>query len=276
MCRECFSDPQLASECGVRRTEHLRSLPLFSALEDPQLETLVESVVVHEVSADGWLYFQGDPADCFFFVEEGQIALLRHSSSGDEVIVTIVGPGETFEDETVLLDDPRRAVSCRALTASRLLCFDRELFSRLVDESPRLARQLLLLLHRRNQMLLDEIEQKTLQSATERLMAFLVREATDTRSPRVSLTYPKRVLAARLSIKPETLSRIFSKLQKCDLLDIEGNEITLVQPAALREGLSCETCCRRFWGCPGAVAKSSPALAGLALRSQSQPGIATP
>ena len=47
------------------------------------------------------------------------------------------------------------------------------------------------------------------------------------------LDIPKQVLASRLSIKPETLSRIFRNLTNAGLIAIHGNEITVLDRAHL-------------------------------------------
>ncbi|MDY7091885.1 MAG: Crp/Fnr family transcriptional regulator [Acidobacteriota bacterium] len=260
MCRECLHDAALAARCNERRAELVRGQYLFSGLSDRQLEAVFGAMNAVDVEAEQWLYLQNEPAECFFLVEEGEVALLRHSSDGDEVIVAIVGPGETFADEVLFLEEPRHSVSCRALTPACVISFDRRQFSGLLDSSPQLARKVMATLHRRNQMLLDELEQKTLHSATERLVSFLASEAQgDLCSQRISLSYPKKVLASRLSIKPETLSRILAKLRECSLVEMDGSDIVLNQSTVQREGLSCESCCRRFWGCPGARARAEQA-----------------
>lgn len=255
MCKECICDAALAAQCSERRAELVRSQYLFSDLTDRQLEQLFRAMSVHEVEAEEWLFFQGEAAERFFLVEEGELALLRHSVDGEEVIVAIVGPGETFSEEVLFLELPRHSVGCRALTRCSVIAFDAGALAGLLDQ-PSLSRKLITTLHRRNQILLHEIEQRTLQSATDRLLSFLVREASSgERGERVTLAYPKRTLAARLSIKPETLSRILARLRDCSLLELDGNEIVLTQPAALRESLECKSCSRRFWGCPGYLAR---------------------
>ena len=191
---------------------------------------------------------------------------MRNSEDGEEVIVAIVGPGETFAEESLLSDPAVHAIGCRSLTPCSLISFDVGRLARLLDE-PAFARKLMTTLHRRNQILIDEIEHQALRSATDRLLGFLRREAGNGgRSGRVSLSYPKRTLASRLSIKPETLSRILARLRDCSMLEVDGNDIVLVESSALRDTGGCEDCARRFWGCPGYVAPRQAAAATRARR----------
>jgi CRP-like cAMP-binding protein len=248
-------DAALAAQCNERRAALVRGQYLFSGLTDRQLEEVFRRMAVEEPDAEEWLFFQNDAADRFYLVEEGEVALLRHSAEGEEVIVAIVGPGETFAEEALFEEAPRHSVSCRALTPCSVIGFDAGALAHLLDQ-PEVLRKLMITLHRRNQILLDEIEQRALQSATDRLLSFLVKETGGgSRGERVALAYPKRTLASRLSIKPETLSRILARLRDCSLLEVDGNEIVLTEPAALRESLECQSCSQRFWGCPGYLAR---------------------
>ena len=118
MCRECIHDAALAARCNERRSALVKSQYLFSDLADRELEAAYRRMRVVEADADEWLFLQGEAAERFYLVEEGQVALLRHSAEGEEMIVAIVGPGETFAEEVLFLDAPRHSVSCRALTGT--------------------------------------------------------------------------------------------------------------------------------------------------------------
>ena len=91
-----------------------------------------------------------------------------------------------------------------------------------------------------------EIERVTVRSAGERLLDFLASDAAGEHPPRLS----KRTLASRLSIRPETLSRVVRQLKDEGLLDeIDGRLV----PLAACDGTAapCRDCPGRAWGCPG-------------------------
>ena len=75
---------------------------------------------------------------------------------------------------------------------------------------------LLASMSRRLHMLVNQIESLTLQNATYRLVAYLLEEIPrDVKtSPEVQLTTPKGVIASRLAIQPETLSRSLAELRQ--------------------------------------------------------------
>ena len=182
MCRACIDDESAALVCAERLPDYLRRRDLFGDLTEEQLDEVVDRSRTVRLTAGRWLYRQGDRADRFFVVREGQIALFRQSSEGRESIITIVGPDEVFGDELIFLPEATNDLNARSVGDSTLLSIDRAGFRSFLEESPSLGLRLLGTLHRRQRMLLDHIERLTLQDATQRLMATGT-EATRTDKP---------------------------------------------------------------------------------------------
>jgi CRP-like cAMP-binding protein len=80
---------------------------------------------------------------------------------------------------------------------------------------------------RRLRVRIGDIDHLALQSATGRLVEYLVQQASDGRAGpvEIELTVPKHVLASRLSMQPETLSRILRRLTDEGLLRVEGRSV---------------------------------------------------
>jgi CRP-like cAMP-binding protein len=81
---------------------------------------------------------------------------------------------------------------------------------------------------------LREIETLTLENATHRLARFLThREVAG--DGRIHLNLSRQDIAARLSIKPETLSRIIRGLIDEGVISVDGKEIRILNHKALAE-----------------------------------------
>src|SRR5438270_13967592 len=70
----------------------LRSVPIFTEIDDEQLEQLSGAVERHHVPANEWLFHQGDPPDANYVVASGRFAavgldgqVLREMASGDSI-----------------------------------------------------------------------------------------------------------------------------------------------------------------------------------------------
>lgn len=81
-----------------------------------------------------------------------------------------------------------------------------------------------------------EIDRLTLHNAAFRLVTYLLDQIPSTHlgASHVLLDIPKKVMASRLSITPETLSRTFSSLIKDGLISIRDNAVTLNDVERLR------------------------------------------
>ena len=81
-----------------------------------------------------------------------------------------------------------------------------------------------------------EIDRLTLHSATFRVATYLLDQLPSTQIgvSKVKLDTPKHIIAARLSITPETLSRSFAKLSREGLIKVQDNAVTLNDVEKLR------------------------------------------
>jgi NADH:ubiquinone reductase (H+-translocating) len=76
-----------------------------------------------------FIYRQGDPANFFYAIEEGEVEALRSTESAQaSTAFAFLGPGDFF-GEAALLQDPSYQVSMRARTAVRVKAMSRNLFS---------------------------------------------------------------------------------------------------------------------------------------------------
>ena len=257
MCKACSVDYASALVCQERIPEYLHQLYLFRGLAEESLEEIFASSRTRRLDDGHWLYREGDVAERFYVVREGQVALFRQSPEGRESVIAIVGQDEVFGEELLIKDDARHDVHARAVGDCTLLGIEGRAVRSLMTRSLELSQRVMKTLHRRQQMLLDHIERLTLHDATGRLMAYLFDRSSKAAAGarRLRLTIPKSTLASHLSIQPETLSRIFARLKECQHLIQDGDDLILLAPEDLRSGVGCSRCHLRYWGCPGPAAR---------------------
>jgi CRP-like cAMP-binding protein len=215
----------------------LRRAYLFADMSEPHLQTLIQGMHDVHLEAGHSLFRHGQPANRFYFLREGLVKLFRLSPEGDEKIIELMRPGETFAEAVMFMGNVGRyPVSAEAVNESRLYAFEQKALLGLLEDSIDATYGLLGSMSRRLHMLVNQIESLTLQNATYRLVAFLLEEIPrDVKaSPEVQLTTPKGVIASRLAIQPETLSRILAKLRQGGLIEVQGNHITVRDVQALR------------------------------------------
>jgi CRP/FNR family transcriptional regulator, dissimilatory nitrate respiration regulator len=211
----------------------IEGIPLFEPLDAEQRRRVLESARVLRLERGQILFTRGDPAQGFYLVLEGTIKLYLLSPEGEEKVVEVMQPGQTFAEAVMFMEQEAYPVNAAALTNLRLAAFSNAVFIQLLRESPGLALRMLATLSRRLHGLLHQIDELALQDATHRLVAYLLmlpREVEDT----IALDLPKQVIAARLAIKPETLSRTLAALRERQLLAVEGDRILRLDLEALQ------------------------------------------
>lgn len=214
--------------------DDLRTTPLLSGLERAQLERITAKARRRRLSEGDWLFRHGDPSRHFFLVVRGQIRLFRASADGAEKVIEIVGPGQTFAEALTFLNAPRYPVSAAALLDTEVIAIDAQDFADLLRGSVDTCFLVLGALSKRLRALIGEIDKLTLHSARSRVAGYLLDHCPEDR-PAFSLDVRKGVIASRLSIQPETFSRMVKQLASAGVISVQGAHVTIHDRAALIE-----------------------------------------
>lgn len=214
--------------------EDLKRGLLFARLSEEQLERVARSAARVHLAEGQSLFEQGDPAKRFYLLLSGQIKLYRLSPQGNEKVIEVVMPGSTFAEALMFLQAPRYPVGALALQEAEVVSVDAVDFADMLRGSVETCFLLLGDMSQRLRGLLREIDEMSLHSATCRVAAYLTQQAPEG-ADRFELHVPKQVLASRLSVKPETFSRIIKKLSSSGIISLQGKEVRVHDWAALRE-----------------------------------------
>jgi CRP-like cAMP-binding protein len=217
----------------VEQEALVRRLPLFAGIEPQQLARLLAGAAVRRVERNSVLFIQGEEAALFFVVLEGWVRLWRQTPDGQESTIHVFGRGESFA-EAALLESGRYPVTASAITRARLLAVPSADFLQQIRHSPDLALNLLATMSRHLRQLVQQVEQLTSRSSAERLVEFLLRLCPpgETRAE-IELPLDKGLIAARLGMRPETLSRSLAKLRPAGV-EVRGSRILIADVAKLR------------------------------------------
>ena len=202
----------------------LRGHHLFAGLSPPQLERVMAASHVEHCAAGQVLFDRGQPAQNFYIVLEGQINLVLYSRAGEDKIVEILGPGHSFAEAVMFMEGAAYPISAVAGTEATVARFSNREHLAVLRESPDTCLRMLGHLSQRLHMRIREIEYLTLESATHRLVRLIEsRLPADATGPAdVTLQESRQDLASRLSMKPETLSRILRSLSDSGVIEVHG------------------------------------------------------
>lgn len=169
-----------------------------------------------------------------FALAYGSVKLSLRGDDAEERVVSLVSPGQTFGEAIALLGRAARS-DATALADSKLVVIPSAAIVTLMDREPRFARSLVFVLAERALELLAEVESAT-QRGAQRLASYLAAlpESNGNGSDgTVHLPVSKTLVAARLGVKKETLSRLLRTLEARGLIAVERREVKILDRTGL-------------------------------------------
>lgn len=216
----------------------LSRLPLFQELAPEQIVALEPACRERRLAKGEMLFQKGDLPKGFYVVVFGQIKLAFPSAQGNEKVMQIVGPRQSFGEAIMFLNRPC-PVFAEGLVDSLLLHIGSGPVFDLLESDPLFARRMLAGLSMRLHSLVQDVETYSLRSSAQRVVGYLLQqcpqEGACEGSFDISLPTSKQVIASRLNLTPETLSRIFHDLAVNGLIGVSGKQITIKDAKRLRE-----------------------------------------
>lgn len=219
--------------------DNLRNHYLFASLNDAQFSDLLNGVQRVNLKDNDHLFYSGDRAKHFYLLKTGQIQLYRLSPSGEEKVIEIIMPGNTFAEAVMFLKGSQYPVSAKAILDCELWRIEMGVFLGFLQNSPDLCLNLLGSMSRRLHGAIQDIEQLSIQNANMRVIQLMLDSAPENANNEYSLEWetPKQILASRLSVRPETFSRVLQQLSRKNLIKVEGKSIRILDKQGLKNAL---------------------------------------
>ena len=223
----------------------LSRLPLFADLAPAELDRIAAGTTELHVPRGEVIVNRGDPCVGFHLVVYGQVKLAIVTTQGGEKIVDLIVPGYSFGEAVMFMERPYY-VMAQAVSDSFVLHISRRVVFEEIEHDPAFARKMLAGLSRRLHGLVTDVESYSLQSGTERLIGYLLRQDERVGAPPeaaqaganvpyvVTLTTSKAIIASRLNLTPEHLSRILHELAAAGLISVDGRAIRILDVERLR------------------------------------------
>jgi CRP/FNR family transcriptional regulator, transcriptional activator FtrB len=212
--------------------DEMRCLPLFAGVDPAHTDAMLTAAFLQRFPAHVELLREGDPADFLHVVVDGQVEVFS-TSRDRETTVSVLGPGHSYIVAAVVLDRVYLK-SARSLTPARVLLIPAAAVRRVFAEDAAFARALTVELAYAYRSVVKELKNQKLRSSLERLANWLLaRNAETGATGRFTLPFEKKVLASRLGMAPEVLSRSFASLVSYDV-SVKGPSVELRDEEALR------------------------------------------
>lgn len=227
----------MAEPRRVNHAETLRKVPVFSGLEEHELQFLAQRAVPRHYSAGEIIFNEGDSCSGLYVIEAGNVRIFKSSAAGREQVLAIEGAGSSIA-ELPVFDGGNYPASASAASDTVMLFVSKNDFQALCLEHPRVALKVLRVVGARLRRLVGIIEELSFTTVHQRLSAYLCRlAATGKRTPEgIEITLPtsNQELAAQIGTVRELVSRNLSRLQAQGFIHMDGRQVVIADLRSLQ------------------------------------------
>jgi CRP-like cAMP-binding protein len=222
---------------------HLEHEDFFEDL--PQLkEEFVRRATKLDLKKNDFVFFEDEPGDRCYLLEQGVVKILRSTMQGKEPIFFIRRAGELFGLAEVI-DGKTRKCNAQCLTPCVMYAVAKDDFEFLLAHHHAFARKVIALLGKRLRFLSEQLENVMLHDVTSRLLKILLylgfSKLSECHWPNSPVTIPRSLtqeeIAAMTGSCQQTVSEILKQFERDGLIHISRKEIKFLKPGDMLERL---------------------------------------
>lgn len=212
----------------------IRQSYLYEHLSESNFEYMAGHAKLIQLAAGERLHAEGEVCQYFYLVHHGTMKLFKSSPDGMERIVELIRDKQMFGEDAMFVGE--HAMYADAIEPTQLIALECVAFTTLMHGNAELCFRMLTEMSRRSKKLVDEIGKLTLQRAIQRVAEYLIEigKYSDL-SCTIRVNLPKHIIASRIGVSPETLSRIITKFRSKGMIDCNKGAIMLKNVAHLQE-----------------------------------------
>ncbi len=214
------------------KLEFLKASPFFAGFSPAKLEAISQRVFEKKLARDEMALNEGAYAGALFFVVEGVVKLFKTSAEGKEQILSLMRPGESFND-VPMFDHGPAPVNAQALGAVTLYGIQRGDLDMMLKQYPELSQNIIRVLAHRIRYLITLVEDLSFRSVVSRVAKILLKTLGDQASPGPRLT--QRDMAAMAGTAREVVSRSLKYLEDKKLIEIRRHQIAIRNKKGLEQ-----------------------------------------
>ncbi|HEY6537826.1 MAG TPA: Crp/Fnr family transcriptional regulator [Candidatus Dormibacteraeota bacterium] len=211
----------------------LKATPVLAGLSEEDLEELGGSCRVRQVRRGQILFAEGDPADFLLVVASGRLRVLVTSPEGGELVLSVIGPGDSL-GEIGCFDGGVRSAAVEALSDSTVVQLPARELLALVERRPQVARDLLTEMAGHLRRLTGVTADLVFLDVPRRVAKLLAKEFQADSSPELELAETQSQLGARIGGTRQSVNAALRTLERRGWIEVSGRHISVRDLAALR------------------------------------------
>jgi len=212
--------------------EFLKSILYFSDLGLAELESIRKLVFEKTAGRAEMVLLEGESAANLYFVASGVVKVFKTSAEGKEQILSIVRPGESFNDVPIFDGGPNPA-SARAMGPVLLYGIKKNDMEAILRDHPQIALNVIKVLARRVRHLVSLVEDLSFKHVIGRVAKILFEHVGGEmgRGPRLT----QQEMAAMAGTAREVVGRSLKALEEEGAIKLDRQRIIITDKEALQK-----------------------------------------
>jgi CRP/FNR family transcriptional regulator len=212
--------------------EFLKNSPYFAGIAQAELENIRKQFVERKVDRGEIITFEGEIHNALYFVVSGVVKSFKTSSEGKEQILSLIRPGESFNDIPAFDGQPSPC-STQAMGAVALYEIGKTDIDTLLQNNRQLALNVITVLAARVRHLVSLVEDLSFRHVIGRVARILLEHAGDGTGAGNKLT--QQEMAAMAGTAREVVGRSLKSLEDDGIIRFDRHRIVISDKEALKE-----------------------------------------
>ncbi|WP_079849791.1 Crp/Fnr family transcriptional regulator [Salmonella enterica] len=204
----------------------LKSTRLLEGIRSELYERLMQEGVFIRLEKKQAIFHQGEDADFWYLVLNGQVNTLRYGRNGEELVYKHRLRGQLLATLVMFMPEGRYPVHAWASMPSLVCRWPRRILHQFCLTQPDIGIRLLSSAGEMLQQAMDNIESFSLCTLEQRVARYLLK-ASQTQGRHITFSVTQRLLAHQLGIRTETLNRLLAQWKKTGVIHGMGNNLYL-------------------------------------------------
>lgn len=205
-------------------TNYLSTLAYFEDLPQRDIIHLANHCIKHTYAPNQVIFLEGDSANGIWMIKSGRVKIAKLNPDGEEHILHLLGPKDTFND-IAALDCGKNPATATALSQVEVWLLTAEALETAILNNSELGLKVIRVLAHRVRLLVHRIESLTLYSVIARLSRFLLEQTVNPSLQGPGIT--RMAIAAHLATTPPTISHALRKLGEMGAIEFDRHHITI-------------------------------------------------
>ncbi|TMK97613.1 MAG: Crp/Fnr family transcriptional regulator [Actinobacteria bacterium] len=227
----------MAGMRSAEMVELLGGVPVFSTLEQGDLERIAQLAVPRDFEPGEVVFREGDSSDTCYVVSGGRARAIRSHRDGRTITLATFGPGDIF-GELALFEDERRSATVEAIERTSVLGVLGPDMRRLMNEHAEISARLVIALGRRLRETNERLSRQSFQTVQSRVAVVLSQlveqELADGQRGDVLVTATQADLAQLAGSSRESASRFLAVLERAGVISQGRGRLVVHDSEALK------------------------------------------